>query len=159
MVQQVITILSRLPKVTIHSDHLLIDGQTYPASLTTIIKEMLASKMTGIEAIIDRLRGKRQKTLSMNESDKSDDSESVSSFKSFSDTLMPFLSAQSEEGMMPRKKPNQRSISASASPIKGLASAMRSSRKKSLSPIRKSTPMKLRPRKRYGADMERWQPY
>ena len=55
-VKFVLSVLNRLPKVTISSSELFIDGQPLPDSLTKIIKDINANGIKGVEGVIEKLR-------------------------------------------------------------------------------------------------------
>ena len=54
--QFVLSFLSRLPKVTLSSNHLMIDGQATKDSLVEIVMDIMRNDIKGVESLIQFLR-------------------------------------------------------------------------------------------------------
>ena len=56
----VVSLLARLPKVTLTADRLLIDGQPVPDSLVTIVRDIMKNDVRGVESLLRVLRKGRR---------------------------------------------------------------------------------------------------
>ena len=99
-VRAILNILSHLPKVEVTSQEVKIEGKPMNESSTVIVKEMLDNKIEDAASVIAHLRGykknKEENTL-QGETIPSPAKglDSLSSYESFSDSLIPYLAAQS----------------------------------------------------------------
>ena len=130
-VQFVLSVLNRLPKVTISSSELFIDGQPLPDSLIKIIKDINDNGIKGVEGVIQKLRTKE------------DDWDIP--FESFSKTLETYLGNEKGEtsgqgnvasAATPFHSPAKSESTPKPSPVKTMSSPKRDTPK--ASPIHKT---------------------
>ena len=119
-VQFVLSVLNRLPKVTISSSELFIDGQPLPDSLIKIIKDINDNGIKGVEGVIQKLRTKE------------DDWDIP--FESFSKTLETYLG--NERGETSR----QGNVASAATPFHSTENTPKPSPVKTMSSPKRDTP-------------------
>ena len=120
--QFVLSFLSRLPKVTLSSNHLMIDGQATKDSLVEIVMDIMRNDIKGVESLIQFLRRGVENDVSLMTPFQS----MASNFHSLSNTLTGEpLQERKQLFQSPR---NKSSPKASDSPIKtsGRADASKS---------------------------------
>ena len=91
-VREILNILTRLPKIVVTAQQLKIDGQTLSQSPVTIFQEMIDNGVDGVDSVIARLRGTKQKR---EKTEVPSPIKSPKTSSSFSKFMTPFLEDQS----------------------------------------------------------------
>ena len=76
----ILSVLTRLPKVSLNEKRLLIDGEAMSEPVDVILRDILESGIFGVRSLIQRLRTKDE-----------EEEDSTSAFESFSDTMNEFM--------------------------------------------------------------------
>lgn len=82
-----IQVLSRLPKVSIQRDRLMIDGEPLSTPASDIIKEMMSAGIGGTKNIINAMRYKGK--VRVEKSDEDNDSDDSEAYHSLADEVLP----------------------------------------------------------------------
>ena len=76
----ILSVLTRLPKVSLNEKRLLIDGEAMSEPVDVILRDILESGIFGVRSLIQRLRTKDE-----------EEEDSTSAFESFGDTMHEFM--------------------------------------------------------------------
>ena len=80
----ILSVLTRLPKVSLNEKHLLIDGEAVSDHVDVVLKDILANEIFGVRSLIQRLRTK--------------DEDDSSAFESFTNNMSEFLEGSRRAG-------------------------------------------------------------